>query len=450
MAGVWLAICPSSSAETLSQLLDRAQSSEPTYLGAKTGVSAAQARVDQAFGAMLPQVSATASVNYNTRRYITRSEFIPPAHDTYNGNSAQLTLTQPLWHYANIAGLREAESTASQAEYQLANSEQTLFAKLVSAWLDVLSANDNLRAMIGQEKFASKQWQVERRGAELGSRGQPQAEEAKAKYLLARSDEITAEEDVQVKLANLEQLVGPIAKFEDFVMRDGAQPANLGKDDLDRWLKAGEQNNPAVLAAQAAYAASDSEVSKQRASYQPTLDMVASYGKNAQTVGSFPGQNGYKIWLGSIGLQLNVPLYSGGTRSAKVTEAVALKEKAWLDVIAARRAARLAIKQAWFDWQTAHMRTEAGLQAIQAAELMLKAARRGKKTGLKMDLDVLEIEQKLAVAQRDWRKGRYDQIAAHVKLKAATGKATVGDVDALDQLFVPTSFATDNLAGLKQ
>jgi outer membrane protein len=40
---------------------------------------------------------------------------------------------------------------------------------------------------------------------------------------------------------------------------------------------------------------------------------------------------------------------SGGTQSAKVTEAVAMKEKARHDIEAARRTAMSGAKQAWFD-----------------------------------------------------------------------------------------------------
>ncbi len=424
------------SAQTLSSLLELARSSEPSYLGAKTNVQAAKARTDQAFGALLPQISASANTNMNDRSYHTRIDDTPTVDDRYNSNSAQFTLTQPLWRYASIAGLQQAEAAALQAEYQLAGTEQDLSSKLVSAWFDVLAARDNGLFTVQQEAAARKQWEIARRGLELGASGLPQTEDARAKYEQARADAMTAATDAQIKLASLEQLVGALKNFKPPRMIDNAVLADLSGDKLDPWLQALETGNPAIRAALQAFEAADAEVRRQLAGHQLTLDLVGTYGKNSQAIGGFPGQAGYDIKQNSIGLQLNIPIYSGGTQSAKVAEAVAMREKARLDIEAARRAASLAAKQAWFGWQAAYVRAQAGRQAVTAAQAALRAARRGRDKGLKMELDVLQAEQQLRAAERDLRKGRYDQVAAHVKLKAVAGRLSVGDVAALDRLFV--------------
>lgn len=423
-------------AQSLSSLLDLARSSEPTYLGARTNVEAAKARTDQAFGALLPQISGSANTNINDRSYHTRITNTPTADDRYNSNSAQFTLTQPLWRYANIVGLQQAEAAALQAEHQLAGTEQELSSKLVTAWFDVLAARDNVSFTVQQEATARKQWEIARRGLELGTSGLPQAEDARAKYDQARAEAMTAETEAQIKLASLEQLVGALKDFKPPRMIDDAVLADLSGDKLDKWLQALETGNPAIRAALEAFEAADAEVRKQLAGHQPTLDLVGTYGKNSQAIGGFPGQAGYDIKQNSIGLQLNIPIFSGGTQSAKVNEAVAMKEKARLDIEAARRAASLAAKQAWFGWQAAFVRTQAGQQAVKAAQVALQAARMGRDTGLKMELDVLQAEQQLRAGERDLRKGRYDQVAAHVKLKAAVGMVTAEDVAALDKLFV--------------
>jgi outer membrane protein len=247
---------------------------------------------------------------------------------------------------------------------------------------------------------------------------------------------MTAETEAQIKLASLEQLVGALKDFKAPRMIDDAVLADLSGDKLVPWVQTLETGNPAIRAALQAFEAADAEVRKQLAGHQLTLDLVGTYGKNSQAIGGFPGQAGYDIKQNSIGLQLNIPIYSGGTQSAKVVEAVAMREKARLDIEAARRAASLAAKQAWFGWQAAYVRAQAGRQAVTAAQAALRAARMGRDQGLKMELDVLQAEQQLRAAERDLRKGRYDQVAAHVKLKAVAGRLTVGDVAALDRLFV--------------
>lgn len=431
----WLCLSATSQAQTLSALFDQARSGEPIYLAATSARDAAQARAGQAFGAMLPQVSLSANTNINDREYGTRSANTPAMQDRYNSNSAQLNVTQPIWRYANVAGLRQAEAAVQQAHHQLVGAEQELLAKLASAWFDVLSARDAVLFTAQQVVATRRQWETAQRGVELGAASVPQAEEAKAKFDQALAESVAAETDNRIKKAALEQLVGPLEELVLPQLRDDAPVTSLGVDSLDKWLNALETGNPALLAAQQAFEAASHEVSKQRAGHQPTLDLVANVNKNSQAVGGFPGQAGYDIKTNSIGFQVNLPIFSGGTQSAKVDEAAATREKARQELEGTRRAAQFAAKQAWFSWQAAAARAEAGMQGVRAGLSVLQAARRGLEAGLKPELDVFQAEQQLAAARRDLRKARYDQIASHLKLKAAAGLVGAEDVAAIDRLF---------------
>ncbi len=419
-------------AQTLAALLERARAGEPAYLGARTQVRAAEARKAQAIGAMLPQVNASGSANSNDRNYVTRDKTTPEARDQYKSSSAQISLTQPIWRYANIAGWRQARSVVAQAEYQLGGAEQELFAKLVNAWFDLMAARDAVNFTSQQADAQKKQWDVSQRGYELGIIGQPQLRETRTKFDQARSDAVTAETDVEMKRAALEALVGSMERVDLPFVRAQAVLADPGSEKLETWLERVEAGNPNILAATHAYQAASEEVRKQLGGHLPTLDLVASYGKNTQDVGGFPGQAGYDITLGTVGLQLNIPLYAGGAQSAKVDEAQAQKEKARLDVEVARRNAILATKQAWFGWQAANARARAGQEAIRSARSALAVARSGEENGLKTELDTLIAEQQLRAALRDHRKGRYDQVVAYVKLKAVSGILLESDVTALD------------------
>lgn len=423
-------------AQSLASLLELARTGEPNFLGAKSNVVAATARKNQAIGAMLPQLSANGSSNDNDRKYKTRGAGIPEAVDSYNSNSAQISLNQPIVRYANVVGWRQARVVVVQSEHQLAAVEQDLFAKLVSAWFDLLAARDAVAFAGRQAEALQRQWEIIRRGGELGIHDSPQVDEARMKLDQALSDAVTAESEVHIKRAQLEQLVGVLPERDLPFMRSLAALAAPTGETLPGWLGNVEAGNPNIRAATQAYEAALAEVSKQRAGHFPTLDLVASYGKNSQAVGGFPGQAGYDIVQGAVGVQLNVPLFSGGAQSAKVDEALAQKEKARFDIEAARRMAVLNAKQAWFGWHGAFARTRAGAQAIKSAYSALAQARVASEIGLKTELEVLQAEQQLRAGQRDFRKARYDQVVNYIKLLAVCGRLTVEDVEALDSLFV--------------
>ena len=116
-------------------------------------------------------------------------------------------------------------------------------------------------------------------------------------------------------------------------------------------------------------------------------------------------------------------------------EAVALREKARQDLVAAQRAARLAVKQAWYGARAATTRHLAAVQAVKASIAALKVASTGIAAGLKTELDLLQARQQLEGARRDLNKARYEIIALLVKLKAAAGQLSEDDVQFLDKMF---------------
>ncbi|SFS14258.1 outer membrane protein [Dyella sp. OK004] len=426
----------STAVNSLGELFSIAHESEPGYKAARANLDASRARTRQAFGAMLPQVSATASTNGNRRRYESLDRITRTMHDRYHGTTDQLSLTQPIWRAANVASLRQAHESAQQAQYQLEDAEQQLYQKLATAWFDLMEARDAVEFTTAQRDALHAQWDIARRGAELGAQGEPQADDARAKYEEASADEASAELDLATKLAALEQWVGPAEDLKQPHLIDNMELPNLLGDDLEPWMTMIDTHSPALRAAARAVAAADEEVSKQRAGHQPTLDMVASYGNNDQNVGNFPGQPGYHIRTLTVGLQLNVPLYSGGTQSAKVAEAIALRDKARDDLEAARRQATVGVKTAFFSWRAGLAKARASKIAISAAEKALAVAERGSARGLKTEADVLAARQQIAASRRDMRKGRYQQLTSYIKLKATLGDLSRVDIDELDQCFV--------------
>lgn len=422
---------------SLGEVFDAAQESEPGYRAAKANLAVSEARSRQALGAMLPQLSLTASTNGNRRAYNTHDATTDTMRDRYHSHTDQLSLTQPLWHPANVATWHQAQDSETQAQYQLADAEQKLYGKLASAWFDLMEARDEVEFTTAQQDALREQWKIARRGAELGTQSAPQAADAEAKYREASADEASAELDREGKLAALEQFTGPADGLVQPYLRDDAKLPDLVGDDMDAWLNLVDTHCPSLRAAAQAIAAADDEIRKQRAGGHPTLDLVASYGNNDQAVGNFPGQAGYGIRTLTVGLQLNVPLYTGGTQSAKVAEALAARDKALADRDAARRQAVLDIKTAFLQWQSGLAKAKAARLGMDAARTAWLAAKRGEARGLKTPADVLSARQQWAAARRDMHKGRYQQITAYVKLRTTLGELSADDVDELDRLFGP-------------
>lgn len=439
---------PGGCAQTFREAVQLARTSEPVYLGSRANAAAAQERSKQAFAELLPKLNIEASTNANRRDYQTRGSLMPDSIDHYNSNNALLKLTQPIYSPSSVSALRKAEAELSSADYQLVAAEQELLSKLVSAWFDAMSARDTVLFSVRQASAMRQQWEILRRGADLGTASAPAAEEARAKYEQALAEKTTAEMEYEMKAAALEQLIGPTRAFTPPYLSNSSRTQDLAAESLDQWLERLDRS-PQILAAMRSLSAADEEIRKRRGLYEPTLGLVGKYEKSSQQVGTFPGQNGFDIYTSTIGIQLSIPLFAGGGDMARVSEATVLREKARQDLAKEQRAGRLAAKQAWYGWLGASGRHGSAVQAVRSSLLALKAALQGIASGVKTEVDRLQAVVQVEGARRDFNKARYDLVASFVKLKGVLGQLADEDMLRLEQMFVEREADLQEVIALK-
>jgi len=421
---------------SFKEAVERALSNDPTYLAAQANLRASRERITQAAAENFFQGSISASTSNNRREYTTRTS-PPPANvplEAYNTSSAQLSFTQPLWRHSSMIAFSQSKLGWKQADHQLHAAGQDMLVRLTQAWFDAMQARDNVHAADAQVQTAQQQLESSQRANAKGILSRTNLEDARAKHEQALAEQAMAQSELEIKLGALEQIIGPL-QLSPPILSDQYPSPQMGTDTLEHWLAIAEENNPALLAAQRGLDAANEEVRKQQAGYEPTLDLVASYGKTSQAAGITGGQAGFDSYVGSVGLQFNMPLSVGGGQSAKVREALAMKDKAVQELEAARRQARMSVKEAWYTWRASAVRETSSHQSVISAELNLKGAESARERGIKSDIDVLQAGQQLSIAQRDWHKARYDSILGNFKLQAACGQLDVEHLVALDKAF---------------
>ncbi|MEO6922041.1 MAG: TolC family protein [Collimonas sp.] len=180
------------------------------------------------------------------------------------------------------------------------------------------------------------------------------------------------------------------------------------------------------------------DIKKNRSDYVPTIDLTGSYGSNYVS-NSITTPNNYATRAKSlqIGLQVNIPLYSGGMTNAGVSEAVSNAGKARADLEAASRQAATDAQQAFADVVNGVEQIDALNSAVESGESAVKGNRAGYRLGIRINLDVLNAEQSsFTLRNRIWLKARYDTLLQWLKLKAAAGTLRESDLLGINDLLV--------------
>jgi outer membrane protein len=451
--------CSPASAVSLNQLYDEALETDAQLQSARAGLTADSEQLPQARAKLLPQLSASVTASEQ------RTEFgggFPAS--TGNSNGYTVSLTQPLINVASWQGYQQGQIALTSAQAQFAAARQDLIVRLGQAYFDALSAQDSVAIVRSQKASIGEQLESAKRSFDVGQSTITDTNEAQAKYDQAISQEIAAQNDLEVKLAALEQIVGHPVTRVDGLARGVTLPPPVPAD-MQQWVEMARDANYQVVLKQLAVANSQRETLKSKAGHYPTLDLIASYGKNslgAAGAGNFGGNFGGGFGSGAntispevpaaaaelgnygayytnatVGVQLTIPLYEGGATQSRVRQTLALEDKAAADLDAARRSAALSARQAFLGVSSGLAQVRALETAELSARTSLESNLLGYQVGVRINIDVLNAQDQLFSARRDLAKARYDTLINSLKLKASTASLTDSDVLSLNMLLSP-------------
>jgi outer membrane protein len=202
----------------------------------------------------------------------------------------------------------------------------------------------------------------------------------------------------------------------------------------EEWVNVGDAQHPTVRRARVGLEVARLETGKARAGELPTVDAVASVGLSNNT-GS--GTNAFTRGTGntsSIGVQLNWPLFTGGSVQNRIKETLALETKAENDLQAARRTVAQVTRVAFFGVQSGQAQVKALEAAEASSKLALEATQLGYRVGVRVNLDVLNAQRDLFTTQRDLARARYDVLVGNLRLRQASGQLTAADLDRINGL----------------
>lgn len=424
-------------AQDLVQVYRDAQRYDAVYSAARFTLEASREKLPQARAGLLPSLDFTGTATRS--RVETDSRASSPTNPGFlaypNAAGYDLRLAQPLYRPANLAGLDLAEYQVKQAEATFGQAGQDLATRVAQAYFDVLAAQDTL-ALVGAQKAAiSEQLAQAKRNFEVGTATITDTHEAQARYDLVVSQEIAAQNDLENRRQALHLITGKdYPRLTPLRTDVRLSPPNPGQ--MEAWVDLAEKQSYPVQAQQAAAEAAQVEMRRTGDGHWPTLDLIARHGQTVDS-GSVTSPVGRNSNTASIGLELKLPLYSGGAVNSKEREAAANFNKAREDLQNARRTAANDARRNFLSVQSGIAQVGALEQALVSSQSALDSNRLGYEVGVRINIDVLNAQQQLFSTRRDLAVARYNTITSHLKLKAAAGSLRDEDLEEVNRALAP-------------
>lgn len=425
-------VAPSANADDLLSIYRKAQSRDPVFEAARYMAQAALEKLPQARAGLLPTLSLNGTsgqqkgeVSFSDAPFLDRE---------VRSSGSTLQFSQPLYRRANWVAYEQANAQVRQAVAQFEQAEQELILRVSQSYLDVLVAQESVTVAVFQLKAVEQQLGLARRNFEVGTATVTDVHEAKSRFDLSRAQRISAVNDLEGKSAELERIVGStsgrLAGLRANVNLPDTEPAGL-----EAWLTQARNQYPLVRVQLAAQEVAEHEIARNEAAHFPTLDLTASYGKSFAS-GSItsPADISTRSRSRQLGVQLSIPLYSGGGINARVREAIANLGKARAELDGARRQAAALARQAYAGITNGQAQTQALISAVESSKNSVEANKIGYRIGTRINIDVLNAEQQLYAAQRDLAKSKAETLMSSLRLKASTGSLQEADVQALNNL----------------
>jgi len=427
---------------SLMQAFQKAQQYDATLRAAVADNKAQKEEINKSFAAFLPQVR----VGMYEGRGITDSEVPGPLgstskrHSKYDSRNYSVSMRQSIFNKANFAEYKQAKADVAKSNAMLESAQFNMASRVTGAYLDLLLSEENVRYSKAQKSSAQSQLEQAKKRYKAGVGTITEVSEANANLESVIALELEWANGVEYAKRALENITGVYADALLSLDPSKLPLAEPQPNNVESWISTAMEKNADIMAAQNEYLVVTQEVEKNNSGHYPTLDLVAAR-THTQSDNNFTIGSQYDT--DSIGLQLNVPLYTGGYVSSTVRQAVARVEQASEKLSEKQRTVSTDVRKYYNEITNGIARIEAQSQSVASYETALVGTQKGYESGMRSNVDVLTAQEKLYSAKRELARERYKLIYSRIQLKQMAGMLTEVDIAEVND-WLATPIASSN------
>jgi protease secretion system outer membrane protein len=425
----------SSQAMSLMEAYRSALSHDPIYRSAQHENAAGQESREIGRSAILPSAGLSYGYASNSAE-LTRNGNTDPYR--YDSKMLSLTVRQPLFSPDALARYKQGAIQSDYSDAVFTAKSQELMVRLVSAYLETLAAGDQVRLLVAQRDALVELQEVNRRRLDKGEGTKTEVLETRARAELAQAQLLEAKDTHDNAMRKLRAIIGKdidsVRTLPKTMSVFALQPVTI-----QEWEALARDNNPFVRARRYLVDSSEQDVKKNQAGHLPRIELVASHSRSISDSVLLYNQ---QTVVNSVGIQLNLPIFSGGATSAGVRQGSDLLSKSRADLDESISNALIEIRRQYNLLVSSQARIEALFNAESSAQEALIAMRKSIIGGLRINVDLLNAQQQLYSTQRDLAQARYGYLLAYMRLHDAAGLLTEDSLQKIDREFLVAADAT--------
>ena len=421
-------------AADLLQAWQAAQQHDRSYAVARAAHAAAQPRRDQAAALWRPNVALSAAAGIGTHDSDVRgAQFSAPGMGTSSGVDFStsvrgggatrwaLQASQPLINPQRRVQQQQLSASVDVAEVQWQAAQQALMLRTAQQYFEVALAQEALRVLGSQLSAVQRTSDEVQERFTLGQLPVTDTHEARARLSGLRAQQLAAQSALDIKRRQLADSTG--LSGADLVAYLPADNPPAAARTLEAWQLDAASNNPLIRQQLLALDVARLEADKHRLSASATLDLVAQAAQERlHGSGDFGRGARNKATSAQVGVQLTVPLFTGGMRSAKEEEALRLLDAAQAQLDATREQVAQQVHAAWLGLSVGRERVQALAQALQASQARADATQLGHEVGDRTLLDLLNAQNDNANARLALAQARSQLLQEGLRLAQLAGQ----------------------------
>lgn len=405
----------------LMQLYRESRLEDPRVLASYSRAQASKEQQREAFGSLLPQVSVNAGKNRITQS----NELI---RQSYSSENYSVTLSQAIYNKAAWENWKKFQSLAKQSASESEEAQAEATVDLAQRYFAALAADDELELVRAELRATQKN--LDRVNAlyakQLAMITDKLDIQSRVDSLIAQ--EVDAKNQVRVTRAALSEIIGRPVLERLSRVRDDVE-LQVSTQSMEDWVQLAVTQNPQVKANESAVEAAQAAVRGGKGGHYPTvsLNLSAQQTNEGYNNALAPRTDSY---VAGVGVQ--IPIYSGGSTSARVRGLYQDQLTTEQQLVATRRQVAKETTNAYLTADSSVEKIRANRNALSSSEQSRIAAEKAFSYGVVNAVDVLTATQNEFKARRDLLKTQYDFITNLFILNRWAGKLSTDSVESVN------------------